>query len=62
MIDDAIDQLVPIAGTNAALAVVGEDRASWYRRHRHSPQPVRPERIDLAPADWSTWYVPLILD
>jgi putative transposase len=45
MIDDAIDQLVPIVGTNAALAVVGEDRASWYRRHRHSPQPVRPERI-----------------
>jgi putative transposase len=45
MIDDAIDQLVPIVGTNAALAVVGVDRATWYRRHRHSPQPIRPERV-----------------
>jgi putative transposase len=45
MIDDAIDQLVPIVGTNAALAVVGVDRATWYRRHPHSPQPIRPERV-----------------
>ena len=45
MIDDAIDQLLPIVGTNAALHAVGADRATWYRRHRKSPQPVRPERI-----------------
>ena len=45
MIDDAIDQLAPIVGTNAALHAVGADRATWYRRHRKSPKPVRPERI-----------------
>ena len=45
MIDDAIDQLAPLVGTNAALHAVGVDRATWYRRHRKSPQPVRPERI-----------------
>ena len=45
MIDEAIDQLSPIMGTHAALAAVGVDRATWYRRHRKSPQPERPERI-----------------
>jgi len=45
MIDEAIDQLAPIVGTNAALHAVGVDRATWYRRHRRSPQPVRPERV-----------------
>jgi putative transposase len=24
---------------------VGADRATWYRAHRQSPAPVRPERI-----------------
>ena len=45
MIDEAIDQLAPLVGTNAALVAVGVDRATWYRRHRKSPQPQRPERI-----------------
>jgi transposase InsO family protein len=45
MIDEAIDQLTPLVGTTAALAVVGADRATWYRHHRQSPAPVRPERI-----------------
>jgi putative transposase len=45
MIEEAIGQLTPIVGTTAALAVVGADRATWYRHHRQSPAPVRPERI-----------------
>jgi putative transposase len=45
MIDEAIDQMAPLVGTNAALHAVGVDRATWYRRHRKSPMPVRPERI-----------------
>ena len=45
MIDEAIDQLVPLVGTDAALHAVGVTRATWYRRHRKSPQPERPERI-----------------
>ena len=45
MIDEAIGQLTPIVGTTNALAVVGADRATWYRKHRQSPQPVRPERV-----------------
>ena len=45
MIDEAIDELAPIVGTTAALAAVGLDRASWYRRHRQSPRPERPDRV-----------------
>ena len=45
MIDGAIDELAPIVGTTAALAAVGLDRASWYRRHRQSPRPERPDRV-----------------
>lgn len=45
MIEEAIGQLTPIVGTTAALAVVGADRATWYRHHRQRPAPVRPERI-----------------
>jgi putative transposase len=45
MIDEAIGQLTPIVGTTAALAVVGADRATWYRHHRQSPAPPRPERV-----------------
>jgi putative transposase len=48
MIDEAIDQLTPLVGTTAALAVVGADRATWYRHHRQSPAPVRPERVATA--------------
>ena len=45
MIDEAIGQLTPIVGTTAALATVGADRATWYRHHRQSPAPPRPERV-----------------
>jgi putative transposase len=45
MIDEAIGQLTPIVGTTAALATVGADRATWYRKHRQSPPPQRPERV-----------------
>jgi len=45
MIDEAIGQLTPLVGTTAALATVGADRATWYRHHRQSPAPPRPERV-----------------
>jgi putative transposase len=45
MIDGAVDQMTPLVGRDAALVAVGVDRATWYRRHRRSPQPVRPEQI-----------------
>jgi putative transposase len=45
MIDEAIGQLTPIVGTTKALATVGADRATWYRHHRGSPAPLRPERV-----------------
>jgi putative transposase len=45
MIEQAIGQLTPLVGTTAALASVGADRATWYRHHRKSPAPPRPERV-----------------
>ena len=45
MIEDAISELSPIIGTTAALSATGVDRATWYRKHRQSPAPVRPERV-----------------
>jgi putative transposase len=45
MIDAAIGELIPMLGTTRAIAAVGADRASWYRCHRKSPAPRRPERI-----------------
>jgi putative transposase len=45
MIEEAIGQLTPLVGTTAALASVGADRATWYRKHRQSPAPPRPERV-----------------
>ena len=45
MIEDAISELSPIIGTTAALSATGVDRATWYRTHRQSPAPVRPERV-----------------
>jgi len=45
MIDEAIGQLTPIVGATKALATVGADRATWYRHHRQSPAPPRPERV-----------------
>jgi len=45
MMDDAISELIPLVGKVKALAAVGVSRATWYRRHRQSPEPARPERI-----------------
>jgi putative transposase len=45
MIEDAIAELRPIIGTTKALSATGVDRATWYRAHRQSPAPVRPERV-----------------
>ena len=45
MADAAVADLVPVAGTRAACAAVGCAQASWYRRHRQSPLPPRPEPV-----------------
>lgn len=47
MIDAAITELEPVVGTRAACAAVGEAQARWYRRHRQSPPPQRPERAPI---------------
>jgi putative transposase len=39
--DEAIAALAPRIGTRAACAVSGVAQASWYRRHRASPAPLR---------------------
>ncbi len=45
VIDDAISQLRSIVGVRQACRAVGEDQARWYRRHRLSPTPVKPEGL-----------------
>jgi putative transposase len=45
MIDAAIDELAPLVGVRRACTAVGEAQARWYRRHRQSPPPPRPERV-----------------
>ena len=45
MLDGAVAELAPQAGTRAACAAVGAAQASWYRRHRRSPAPSRPPVI-----------------
>ena len=45
MIDEAIEELTPVIGVQAACAAVGEPRARHYRRHRKSPAPAKPERV-----------------
>jgi len=45
MINEAIDELIPLVGRTKALLAVGVSRATWYRHHRQSPEPPRPERI-----------------
>ena len=45
MISDAISQLTPIVGVRQACRAVGEDQARFYRRHRQSPAPQKPERL-----------------
>jgi putative transposase len=44
-IDAAVAELVPVCGTRQACAALGASQASWYRRHRQSPAPARPERV-----------------
>ena len=45
MIDHAIGELTPVVGVRRACTAVGEAQARWYRRHRQSPPPPRPERV-----------------
>ena len=44
MIDDAIDELIPVVGVSQACAAVGRPRATHYRWHRQSPTPTKPAR------------------
>ena len=43
--DQAIAELAPRTGALAACAAVAAPQASWYRRHRASPAPPRPEPV-----------------
>jgi putative transposase len=45
VIDQAITELTQIVGTRSACAAVGEAQARWYRRHRQSLSPPKPERV-----------------
>ena len=45
MTDHAITELVPYLGVRDACEAVGAAQASYYRRHRQSPPPARPEPI-----------------
>jgi putative transposase len=44
VIDAAIAELAPLVGVRASCTAVGEAQARWYRRHRQSPPPPRPQR------------------
>jgi len=44
MADQAISELAPVIGKRAACAALGRSRATYYRRHRQSPAPPRPEK------------------
>jgi putative transposase len=48
MIDQAVTELAPLVGVRAGCAALGEAQARWYRRHRQSPRPERPERVPAA--------------
>jgi putative transposase len=43
MTDAAITEMAPRVGVRAASEAVGAARAGYYRRHRRSPAPQRPE-------------------
>jgi putative transposase len=45
MIDQAIEELVPLVGVTAACRAVGRPRSCHYRWHRQSPPPPKPERV-----------------
>lgn len=44
MIDQVVRELRHFVGVRQACKAVGEAQARWYRRHRLSPLPLRPER------------------
>ena len=48
MIDQAIIELAPLVGVRDACAAVGEAQAHWYRRHRQSAPPPKPEHVPAA--------------
>ena len=45
MTDQAIQALTPVVGVRAGCTAVGESQARYYRRHRKSPPPAKPERL-----------------
>jgi putative transposase len=45
MIDQTIEELVPLVGVAAACQAVGRPRGSHYRQHRKSPPPPKRERV-----------------
>jgi putative transposase len=45
MIDQAVEELVPLVGVTAACRAVGRPRSCHYRWHPKSPPPPRPERV-----------------
>jgi putative transposase len=45
MTDQAVTALAPQLGVRAACEVVGASQAGYYRRHRQSPAPARPEPV-----------------
>ena len=45
MTDQAVVELTPQLGVRGACEAVGVSQAGYYRRHRQSPGPVRPEPI-----------------
>jgi putative transposase len=45
MIDQAVAELQPLVGVRAACTAVGQAQARWYRRHRQSPPPPKPQRM-----------------
>ncbi len=49
MVDQTIGDLAPLIGKRAACAVLGRSRATYYRRHRQSPNPPRQARNRLPP-------------
>jgi putative transposase len=45
LIDQAVIELMPILGIRKACAAIGEGQTRWYRRHRQSPPPLRPQPV-----------------
>lgn len=45
MTDQAVIELTPQLGLRGACEVIGVSQAGYYRRHRQSPAPPRPEPI-----------------